>query len=105
MPVWDQPRSFWTWGNVSDEPSEQERQQAAAAISQRMGREVSPPPIPNLSDVTLRASRVSVPDTLSGRCTPMAGTYWNFSKLCAASLTTHRTLSPIRATRTSWRRY
>ena len=25
MAVWDQPRSFWTWGNVSDEPSEAER--------------------------------------------------------------------------------
>ncbi len=65
MTVWNQPRSFWTWGNVSDEPSEAERRKMAGIASERLGRVVEPPPIPRLEDVTLRASRVQVPEALS----------------------------------------
>lgn len=65
MAVWNQRRSFWTWGNVSDEPSAQQRQQMAEAMSQRFGREVIPPPIPNLDEIELRASRVTVPAKLT----------------------------------------
>ena len=53
MPVWNQQRSFWTWGNVSDEPSDEDRRKAAAAIAQRTGVEVEPPPIPKLEEVEL----------------------------------------------------
>jgi len=66
MPVWDQPRSFWTWGNVSDEPSDAERRKMAAMVSERLGQAVTPPPIPDLADIELSASRVEVPDRLSG---------------------------------------
>ena len=66
MAVWDQRRSFWTWGNVGDEPSETHRKNAAAEISKRRGIEVVPPPVPSLKDVALRASRVEVPARLSG---------------------------------------
>ena len=62
MPVWDQPRSFWTWGNVSDEPSDAERRKMAQIVSERLGQEVTPPPIPNLNDVELAPARLSVPD-------------------------------------------
>ena len=54
MAVWNQPRSFWTWGNVSDEPSEADRQKMARQVGERLGREVIPPPIPDLDDVELQ---------------------------------------------------
>ena len=66
MAVWDQPRSFWTWGNVSDEPSEAERQKAAADMSKRRGVEIVPPPIPSLTDISIRAPRLEVPPALQG---------------------------------------
>ena len=65
MAVWNQPRSFWTWGNVSDEPSEADRQKMARQVGERLGREVIPPPIPDLDDVELQASRVVVPGALA----------------------------------------
>jgi len=66
MPVWNQPRSFWTWGNVSDEPDDGDRQKAARSVSRRLGVEVTPPPVPRLDDVALRAPRLEVPDALAG---------------------------------------
>ncbi|HEY5646833.1 MAG TPA: FAD-binding oxidoreductase [Pseudomonadales bacterium] len=66
MAVWNQPRSFWTWGNVSDEPSQAEREKMARSVSQRLGREVLPPPIPDLDRVEIRPARVSVPGNLTG---------------------------------------
>lgn len=66
MPKWQQQRSFWTWGYLSDEPSEAERRTAAERISQRFGRAVEPPPIPALADVELRKPRLRVPDRLNG---------------------------------------
>ena len=65
MAVWNQPRSFWTWGNVSDEPSDTERRKMAQVMSQRLGQEVTPPPIPKLEDVELRTSRIQVPGDLA----------------------------------------
>lgn len=65
MAVWNQERSFWTWGNVSDEPSEAERTKMAQHMSARLEQEVLPPPIPDLNEVELRASRVAVPANLS----------------------------------------
>ena len=66
MAVWDQPRSFWTWGNVSDEPSEAERKKAAADMSKRRGVEIIPPPIPSLTDISIRSPRLEVPAALQG---------------------------------------
>ncbi|MEQ9005764.1 MAG: hypothetical protein RIE74_19575, partial [Pseudomonadales bacterium] len=54
---WQQPRSFWTWGYRSDEPSEADRRKAAASISKRLGREVAPPPVPRLADIAIRKPR------------------------------------------------
>lgn len=66
MPVWDQTRSFWTWGNVSDEPSDADRRRMAKSVSERLGREVAPPPIPDLDEVTIAPPRVRVPEALAG---------------------------------------
>jgi alkyldihydroxyacetonephosphate synthase len=63
-PKWQEPRSFWTWGWQSDEPDEATRKAAAAGMSERFGREISPPPIPAIADIELRSSRVEVPDGL-----------------------------------------
>ena len=58
-------RSFWTWGYVSDEPSDAERAAAARQVSQRFGRAVAPLAIPRIEDITLPASRVSIPSRLA----------------------------------------
>ena len=64
MPVPDEPRSFWTWGYVSDEPSEDERAKMARHISKLFGEEVTPPEIPRIEDIELRKSRIQVPSRL-----------------------------------------
>ena len=66
MPARSERRSFWTWGYVSDEPSDDERNASAARLSARFGRDVTPPPIPDLGDVSLRPARIDVPDRLAG---------------------------------------
>ena len=58
-------RSFWTWGYVSDEPTEAERTAAAKKASKRLGREVRPPVIPRIEDIELPPSRVEVPARLA----------------------------------------
>jgi alkyldihydroxyacetonephosphate synthase len=65
QPRWQQPRSFWTWGFASDEPDEAARRAAAKNLSERFGREVSPPPIPAIEDIELRPARVKVPGALA----------------------------------------
>lgn len=65
-PLWQQPKSFWTWGFKADEPDEATRKKAAASVSKRLGREVSPPPIPKIEDIELRAPRIEVPAALGG---------------------------------------
>lgn len=57
-------RSFWTWGYVSDEPSELDRNHAAQQISQRLGTVVAPPEIPRIEDIEIRDSRLRVPSKL-----------------------------------------
>ena len=59
-------RSFWTWGYVSDEPSADERRAAAERLSARFGRDATPPPIPDLGEVSLRPARIDVPARLAG---------------------------------------
>jgi len=61
---WQEKRSFWTWGNVSDEPDEASRAAAAENISRRLGREVKPLPIPDIGHIQLRRSRVKIPAAL-----------------------------------------
>ncbi|MGR8918426.1 MAG: FAD-binding oxidoreductase [Gammaproteobacteria bacterium] len=58
-------RSFWTWGYASDEPSEDERQRAAARLAGRLGATVEPPPVPRIQDIALRPPRLEVPAALS----------------------------------------
>lgn len=65
-------RSFWGWGLESDEPSQAERDETAARLSQRWGRELKAPPIPRAQDLQLRAPRVSPPGALASFCTSEA---------------------------------
>ena len=58
-------RSFWTWGHVSDEPSDDERRAAALTASERTGIEVAPPQIPSIESIYLRPSRLVVPSSLA----------------------------------------
>ena len=59
-------RSFWTWGHVSDEPTQAERERAAASIARRTGVQLQPPPVPNLGDIEIRPARLRVPEALRG---------------------------------------
>ena len=58
-------RSFWTWGYVSDEPSDAERRAAAKQLAERLGEFVAPPPIPDLDAIKLPSPRLSVPANLT----------------------------------------
>ncbi|MEX2482737.1 MAG: FAD-binding oxidoreductase [Gammaproteobacteria bacterium] len=64
MATRSEPRSFWTWGYTSDEPSEEARRAAAARLAPRLGAVIEPPPIPRLADMPLRAPRIEVPARL-----------------------------------------
>jgi alkyldihydroxyacetonephosphate synthase len=66
MAKWQQPRSFWTWGYRSDEPTAEARRKAADAVARRLNRPVTVPPIPRIEDIALRPSRLRIPDALSG---------------------------------------
>ena len=59
-------RSFWTWGYVSDEPSEAARAKAAKQLAARLGRDVRPPPVPAIDAIELRRPRLAVPSALGG---------------------------------------
>ena len=58
-------RSFWTWGYVEDEPSQNQREAAAKDISNRFGTQVTPPPVPLLEELELRPPRLTVPSKLT----------------------------------------
>lgn len=62
-------RSFWAWGLESDEPTNQQRQQAAERLSRRYGAAVEAPPVPTIGQVHLRAPRVQPPAALAAFCT------------------------------------
>ena len=66
MAAREERRSFWTWGYLSDEPSEAERRQAAREASVRLRREVPVPPVPEIEDIPLPLGRIDVPSRLSG---------------------------------------
>ena len=61
-------RSFWTWGLQSEEPTDAERAQHAAQLSERFGTEIVAPPIPDAEDLDLRPPRISIPDAVAGFC-------------------------------------
>ena len=64
MAAREERRSFWTWGYVSDEPSEAERREAANRLSPRLGRAVTPPAVVAIGDIELRPSRIDIPSKL-----------------------------------------
>src|SRR5581483_9806488 len=61
-------RSIWMHGLEADEPAEAQRQEQARLFSDRIGAEVTPPPIPKESDFQMRAPRIAVPDALTEFC-------------------------------------
>lgn len=61
-------KSLWTWGTTENEPSDEDRKGAAAAISAMTGTEVTAPPVPSAESIELPASRIDVPDRLSDIC-------------------------------------
>ncbi len=62
-------RSFWAWCLESEEPTQQQREDLAAKLSERAGAPIVAGPIPNLAEARLRAPRITVPDSLSAWCT------------------------------------
>ena len=66
-------RSFWTWGYVSDEPSDAERRAAAANLTERLGEVVEPPPVPPIAAIELRAPRLEIPARLADWVSASAG--------------------------------
>ncbi|MBI4305903.1 MAG: FAD-binding oxidoreductase [Chloroflexi bacterium] len=66
-------RSFWAWGMESREPAAADLQRGARAMSERFGTDLAPGSPPRLSDLRLRAPRVSPPKTLASFC--VAETY------------------------------
>ena len=58
-------RSFWTWGYVSDEPSDSERRAAARRLAERIGEFVEPPPVPAIESIALPQPRLAVPPALA----------------------------------------
>ena len=61
-------RSIWAWGNESDEPSAAQRAAATDRVAAELGRAVEPRPYPTLDSITLRPSRVTVPERLVPFC-------------------------------------
>ena len=61
-------RSFWAWGSQAQEPTDADRQERANELSQRYSVDLSPPRIPQVDDLDLRAPRIAVPDEFGGFC-------------------------------------
>ncbi len=62
-------RSFWGWGTEVSGPTEEQSVAIAKTIAQRFGvddLELRPPP--RITDVALRAARLTPPDSLAARC-------------------------------------
>lgn len=64
----EERRSLWMFGLESEEPGYEQRVEAAAAISKRLGVELVAPRIPKAEDLELRPPRITPPDKLSGFC-------------------------------------
>jgi len=61
-------RSFWAWGLESDEPSQADREAAAANLSRRYGREFTAPRAPSLDQLQLRPARIQPPAAIASFC-------------------------------------
>jgi len=61
-------KSLWTWGTTENEPTDEQRRQAAEAVSAMVGAEVTAPPVPSPDSIELRAPRVVVPERLRSIC-------------------------------------
>ena len=107
-------RSFWTWGYLSDEPSEtrtpdRRRSGSPSDWGNWWNRRQCPtslrsPCRPHASAYRRVLSPGCLPHTRNASRTPTGATAWSCSELCAAGSTTPRTPSPIRAAKTSWKR-
>ena len=62
-------RSFWAWGLESDEPTLDQRQEMAAAMSRKYGVSLESPPMPTVDQLNLRAPRLTPPAALAEICT------------------------------------
>jgi alkyldihydroxyacetonephosphate synthase len=58
-------RSYWGWGLVSDEPSDDDRRAAAERLGQRFGRTFEVPPRPDIAAVSMREPRIQPPEALA----------------------------------------
>src|SRR5579883_2167401 len=58
-------RSIWIQGFQADEPTTEQRQKQAQALSQRIGVEVPVLPLPDVDRVPMRAPRITIPDALA----------------------------------------
>lgn len=65
MTVRQERRSVWTWGYVSDEPSDAQRREAAKRLAERIGEVAAPPPAPVVEDIALPSPRLAVPSSLA----------------------------------------
>lgn len=61
-------RSFWAWALESEEPSDADRARRAEHLSKRFGVSITPRPVPDLRQATLRRPRVAVPAALADVC-------------------------------------
>ena len=61
-------RSFWAWGRESDEPTPEQRNEMAAAMSRKYGVSLESPPMPTLERLDLRYPRVTPPSGLAEIC-------------------------------------
>ncbi len=65
----DDRRSFWAWGLEREEPTDAQRQQAAARLAERFGVAIEAPPVPRIDQVRLRPPRIAPPQALAAICT------------------------------------
>jgi alkyldihydroxyacetonephosphate synthase len=61
-------RSIWMNGLQADEPTEEQRQEQARALSRRLGFEVQLPPIPRVEDLQMRPPRIRPPAGIEEFC-------------------------------------
>src|SRR5215212_11467985 len=61
-------RSIWMYGLESEQPTEAQRREQAAALSKRLGTTIEPVPIPSVDELQMRAPRIAPPDALAAFC-------------------------------------
>jgi len=61
-------RSFWAWGNESDEPTAEQMKTAAGELAARYNVSLNPVTPPNASGLSLRKPRITPPPALADIC-------------------------------------